>query len=101
VVGVIFDDSQGYAFIFPVIEVLRRVTVYAYISKIAGLSGDFVLAEPIVKALLIQQSSPVGVDMHTVVIQPEFTRLKTTVNGRSGFICRCNLSLLRKEMNKV
>jgi hypothetical protein len=101
VVRVIFDDSQNHAFVFPVIKVLRRVTVYAYISKIAGLSGDFVLAEPIVKAILIQQSSTVGINMHAIVVQPEFTRLKTTVNGWYEFICRCNLSLLRKEMNKV
>ena len=54
--------------------------MHAYVRGVSGFAGDLVLAEPIIRTLVAQNATAVGIDMHAVIVRPEFAVLKTLVH---------------------
>ena len=66
-------DRQGDSLVFPVIQVFGRVAMDADQGYISPFTFRFVLAEPIISVALLQHAAAMSIDVHAVVVRPDFT----------------------------
>lgn len=50
--------------------------MHADLRVIARVAFDLVLAKPVIDAVVQEEAAAVGIDMHAVVIGPEFARFE-------------------------
>jgi len=77
----IVGDGERDAVVFPIPQVFRRVDVDTDLRVVAGIAADLVFAEPIIDAVVEQDTAAVGVDVDALVVLPNLARSE---NGR-GF----------------
>jgi hypothetical protein len=69
--GLVFYNSKHNTFVFPVTQIFRGITTNALESSVAALA--LVFAEPIILSPVIQHTAPVGIDMYSVIVGPDFS----------------------------
>ena len=82
VAALLLAHAEGHAAILPVHEVGRAIARHAH-QRGTGILG-LVLAKPVVDAVVQQHAAPVGVDVPSVGVGPQLSRLNRLMHGRSG-----------------
>ena len=72
----VITDFQRDAFIFPVVQVPGRITVDTHMGLVSTPSLRLVLSEPIIGSPVQQDTSAMGIDVHTFIVRPDFTGTK-------------------------
>ena len=82
-VGVVpFHHFQGDSLVLPVVQVPGGIAVHAHLGAVSGVPLHLVLPVPVVGALVVQDAAAVGIDVHAVVVRPDFTGLEGRVPDR-------------------
>lgn len=76
---VVLYYGEGYAFVFPVVEVGRAVAGDADLGIESVGAGGATFAVPIVGAAVVEHAAAVGVDGGSVGIEPDLTRAELVV----------------------
>jgi hypothetical protein len=80
--------GQGNAFIFPVIQVGRRIAAHTNLGCVAQPSLGFKFAKPVVFSVMEQNAPSVRIDMYSLIIGPDSHRSECIYGCRFFFLER-------------
>jgi hypothetical protein len=79
VAGRVFRNLQSDSLVLPVDQIPGRVAMYADLRTVPRLALGHVLAEPVIRSGMEQDSSSMRIDGNTVAVIPNFSGPKRVV----------------------